>query len=160
MNPRLFSVRVTLEANAALFRKALAGVNPEVALVRPNGQTNHMAFLACHVLDARSYLTTYIGGDGSHEYGELLGRAPDIDGLEPPPPEGVLRAFDVVTQKLDSRLAELADEDLDAPSPEAFPFGGGTVFGGMTFLAWHEAYHVGQMGLVRRYLGLESLTGR
>lgn len=160
MQPRLFSVHMALEASGSLFTRALAGVDSQLALVRPNGRTSHMAFLACHVLDARSYLTNYVGGDGSHTYGELLGSAPDIDALEPPPPEGILEAFGAVTRKLEARLAELTDQDLDAASPQAFPFGGDTVLGGLTFLAWHEAYHVGQMGLVRRYLGLDSLTGR
>jgi hypothetical protein len=34
-----------------------------------------------------------------------------------------------------------------------------SVRGGLVFLAWHDSYHTGQMGYLRKWLGYEGLVG-
>jgi uncharacterized damage-inducible protein DinB len=158
MNPRIAPVAQILAGNAALFQLGVDGVNAELALDRPAGRANHIGFIASHVLGARAYLVSFLGGDGSHALSDDIEGS--IDELDPPPMAAAAEAFDQLTARLDERLRTLTDEELDRAVEESFPFADSTVIGILTFLAWHEAYHVGQLGLMRSYLGLGSLTGR
>ena len=57
---------------------------------------------------------------------------------------------------LDEAFADLADSDLEAPLEEPNPMFGETVGSALAFMAFHEAYHVGQLGLTRRRLGKDG----
>ena len=60
---------------------------------------------------------------------------------------------------LGPRLAQLTDAELDTPSPRKLPIADASVLGAIGFLACHEAYHIGQLALVRKALGLGGLAG-
>ena len=55
-------------------------------------------------------------------------------------------------------LSEVPDETWSSPAP---PRPGGdpdeTIGTLLTFLVFHEAYHVGQLGVIRRALGYEGV---
>jgi uncharacterized damage-inducible protein DinB len=57
---------------------------------------------------------------------------------------------------LDSALAQAAPEFLDGDSGLPFPAPGPSRLHALTFLAQHEAYHLGQMCLIRRIHGLPA----
>jgi uncharacterized damage-inducible protein DinB len=44
-------------------------------------------------------------------------------------------------------------EQLAKPLGRTLPDGSDTIAGALRFLAWHEAYHLGQLGLFRRLAG-------
>ena len=51
-------------------------------------------------------------------------------------------------------LGELSDEDLEAKSPLSFFKGGKETIGSaLAAFAFHEAYHIGQTGVLRRIAG-------
>jgi hypothetical protein len=55
MNATLAPLRRTLDLNTRLFLNALDGVDDKLATTRPNASTNHIAFVACHLVEARYY---------------------------------------------------------------------------------------------------------
>jgi uncharacterized damage-inducible protein DinB len=61
-------------------------------------------------------------------------------------------------QQLTPALAELTDEQLTAPLPEKFkrPPLSGSVGDALIFLLYHEGYHNGQIGMLRRLAGKEG----
>jgi hypothetical protein len=73
--------------------------------------------------------------------------------------EELKNSFGEIGNLLTERLDHITDEELDASSPKDFPVADKSVRGGLAFLAWHEAYHVGQMGFLRKWLGFQSLVG-
>ena len=85
-------LRAILELNTRLFLNSLDGVSDEVATRRPNRETNHIAFLACHVLDARYYLAGYLGREARNPFKDMFDAArTPVDGLRvnrPTPPSG------------------------------------------------------------------------
>ena len=68
-------------------------------------------------------------------------------------PAELLAAFHAADAVLASAWEGLTDEALDRPLGRAMPDGSDTVAGALAFLAWHEAYHMGQLGLLRRLAG-------
>ena len=161
MDTRMQPVKGILELNAALFRKALDGVDQAAAERRPNDHTNSLAFIACHALDARFYLMKLAGHERTNPWQSLFDAATDVSTMkEYPPLYEVLAEWDELHEATLTCLAEMTPAELDAESPARFPTEDRSILGGIAFLAFHEAYHVGQMGLVRKYLGFDPVVKR
>ena len=61
------------------------------------------------------------------------------------------------TDELLRRLETINGPTLVAPSPEWLRSQDGSLLGALAFAAMHEAYHVGQMGFLRKWLGLDPI---
>jgi hypothetical protein len=77
----------------------------------------------------------------------------DVDVPEDLDMGSVVQAFHDAHQAMTSRWEVLTDEDFAKPLGRTLPDGADTIGGGIRFLAWHEAYHMGQLGLLRRVAG-------
>jgi uncharacterized damage-inducible protein DinB len=161
MNPRIEILHATFDLNTRLFVNALAGVDDTVATTRPNSDTNHIAFIACHVLDARHYLAEYTGLTNDKPFKDVLEGVKGIEDIpEFPSLADILAAWGGISDKLSAHILELEDEALSKDSSPPFPIGNPTVLGGIAFLLDHESHHIGQLAYLRRYFGLPSLDWR
>jgi hypothetical protein len=59
---------------------------------------------------------------------------------------------------LADRLAALTPEEAAVPWEHPFPDGSQDVGGAASFFHFHEVYHLGQLGLLRRMLGKERFA--
>ncbi len=158
MNVRIEPLLVTLNLNGRLFANALAGVDDAVGTTRPNSNTNHMAFIACHLLDARHYLAEYTGLASDKPFKEILEGAKGIEDIsEFPALADILLEWQGISKKLSEHLAVLEEGALNKDSPQSFPIEDSTVLGGITFLLEHESHHIGQLAYLRRYFALPAL---
>jgi uncharacterized damage-inducible protein DinB len=160
VNPVVRPLVATLELNTRLLLNALDGIDEEGARKRPNERTNHVLFIACHLVDARHYLARSLGLPSESPFKAMLDGAKGIDDVKQfPPLEEVRRAWKDVGERLSSFIAELEDSELEKPAPFAFPIeGGGTTLGCLAFLVQHDSYHLGQVAFLRRYLGLDAMS--
>jgi uncharacterized damage-inducible protein DinB len=150
----------TIELNTRLLLNALEGIDEQAARKRPNERTNHVLFLACHLVDARHYLARSIGLASESPFKAILDDARGIDDVkEYPPLQEVREAWKEVGERLARHIAELEPVDLEKPAPQAFPIEGGeSLLGCLAFLVQHDSYHLGQVALLRRYLGFEAMS--
>jgi len=110
MHPSVSPLKRTLELNTRLFLNCLDGVTDAMALKRPSAETNHVAFVAVHVLDARYYLARAVGLTIESPFKELLEGAKGIDDIdEYPNLDSVRDAWSDVSSQLSSRLEGLSD---------------------------------------------------
>jgi uncharacterized damage-inducible protein DinB len=63
-----------------------------------------------------------------------------------------------VSQRLQAKLAALDDAQLAQPPSMNLP-GTKTVADQLALFAFHDSYHVGQMGYIRKALGYPALAG-
>lgn len=155
MDERLVPIRGIFRSNAGLFRAALA--DSAVAWLERSGEANHLAFLAVHLAGARYYILKFLGGEAHDPLERYHEKARSIDDIaEFPPPDEVLAAWDEVAPLLDGSLAKVTPAFLDGDSDLPFPTPGPTRLDALSFLAQHEAYHLGQMCLIRRIHGLAA----
>ena len=82
------------------------------------------------------------------------GTPPLQDAAEALPWDSLMKAWDTAAERVDAGLASLTPEKLDAPAP-ASPRNNPdeTVRSLLTLVCFHQAYHAGQMGLLRRMAG-------
>ncbi len=157
MNPRLVALLEILSINTRLFRNCLQGVSDEIARQAPNRETNSVAFLACHLVDARNYLAKLIGLETGSQLRASQNYLAVVEQKSEPPLDQILEAWQEVSGVLKERLTEVTDDQLNASSPEHFPIEDSTLFGALVFLLHHESYHIGQIAMARKYFGAGAM---
>ena len=78
---------------------------------------------------------------------------------EYPDLQELIHAWDEIGRRVAERLPEMSEDELNARSPRRFSVADRSVREGLAFLLWHETYHIGQMGYLRKWLGYDSLVG-
>jgi hypothetical protein len=147
-----------LRLNTRLYLNCVADVTDADARRRPNERTNSLIFIACHVLDARHYLARYLGLDEPNPVADVLQDATGIDDVvELPPVERIVDGWRALAPTVSACLDDLGPTELRAPSPQRFPIDDLSIGGGIGFLLQHESYHIGQLALLRKYLGYPAM---
>jgi uncharacterized damage-inducible protein DinB len=150
-------------SNAAL-ESNLAEIDDAMALRLPPEGGNSINWILGHVVASRRGLTEMLGVSPPIPSEEMsaYGRGQDGRRLESPLELEVLRAYLTSScSALQSALGDASAEQLAAPHGiDRMPLKALPSLGGMaTFLLFHEGYHAGQIGLLRRIFGLEGRIG-
>jgi hypothetical protein len=136
------------------------GVTHAESLLRPEAGGNCMNWIVGHILVSRNAILRLVGAGAALDDAKCApyrrGAAPlSADG------DGAL-AFETLLDRLRSSQETLL-ERLPELTPEALarevdgPTGGReTVAGALTLLHFHESYHAGQLGILRRLAGKEG----
>jgi uncharacterized damage-inducible protein DinB len=74
------------------------------------------------------------------------------------PLDEIERAMAQVSKQLHVTLSALRDDQLAQPSPIPAP-AANTLADLVALFAFHDSYHVGQMGFIRKALGFPPLAG-
>jgi hypothetical protein len=160
MNPRLVPIAALLRSSELLFERSLAGLTREQGLARLGEEANPPLWIAAHLASSRYGLAQLIGLARPRPWGERFTRGSDLGELAAlPEAEEIRSAWTSISEALAPRLAALGDAELDAPSPRKLPLDDPSLLGALAFLTYHEAYHIGQLALVRKALGLGGLVG-
>ena len=150
--------KVIIQLNTKLLLNATRDVTHQLSLKRIDARTNNIIFITAHLLDARYYLANYTGYEITSPFKKIFESLNQVNDSNKLPP---LKALLIDWQKSEGILLkhfENIDQDrLRLKSPAVFPVEDDTVFGGITFLISHESYHIGQVGLLRKALGLPNM---
>ena len=117
------------------------------------GNTAH--WILGHVASTRRYLLRKLGGSCAEDEWEQdfgAGAKPGENSGYPAPGE-LVQDILASGEKLGARMAAMSDEECRTEWGAAFPDGGTTLGDGAHFLYFHECYHLGQLGLLRRING-------
>lgn len=158
MDNRVEPITELLRLNTLLFRNCLVGMSEEASRSRPTPTTNHAAFIAAHVTDSRYFLLKVLGAEQESPMKAYIGSADRLDDVERwPSLDETQTAWTHAGRALRDRLAVMKAAELDAPCNPAFLGDGVSRLSGLSFLAQHEAYHIGQLSLLRTYVGLPAM---
>lgn len=159
MNPSLTPVLEILKLDTRLFEKALDGLDRQALVRRPMEHANPVIWIAAHLTGARFGMAALLGEKRPFPFADGFGKGATLpDEAALPQVEAVLAAWREISEPLTRGLAEVPDARLAAPSPRRFPIGDRTVLGAITFLTYHEGYHIGQLALIRKAMGLPGLV--
>ena len=162
MESLLVPLHAMLRLHTRLFLNCFDEVSDETARLRPNDSTSSMAFIALHMHDARHYLAKFIGMEESNPFEQITASAKSIQEIEIYPSLAEMRtAWLEVTAALDHGFHGLNSDSLSQPPATVdydFPFEDPSLAGGIGFLLHHEAYHIGQLALLRRIHRLPAMS--
>ena len=142
--------------NHSLLTRNADGLTDEQALMTLFEGGNHFNWLVAHLVTSRDDMLDVLGAERV--------RAKEVDDRfdygKPPPSRGEAMPLeehvtDYLTahERLMAALEALTPEELVRPREKH------TLEHELTFMLWHEAYHVGQATLYRRKAGLKSPIG-
>ncbi len=121
------------------------------------GEGSSVSFIMGHLLSSRYGLLKMLGAGDENPYAEQFGRnAESRDVSDYPDISEFNQAWSALSDSFHAALEGATDEQLLAPAPEGFPIEDQTMRGAITFLCWHESYHVGQIGVLRTEQGYSS----
>lgn len=157
MIPELTPVHQILSLNTRLLHHCLDGVDDALGTRRVTPDTNSLTFLAAHLTESRHWICLMAGRPLANPLeGRLKGKT--LDDLGPLPTLAeITAAWDAVSAHLLTMLGELTSEDLGREATRRLPGSDGTVGSVLPFLAQHDSYHIGQMAILRRQLGLGAM---
>jgi uncharacterized damage-inducible protein DinB len=148
-----------------LFNNVLEGIEDVKGSKRLSEQVNHLQWIAGHLTNSRYGIAHAIGIKAGFPYNEQY-----TDPSEPPPHNRALSAsvnYPSLTEIKKSwnelagifteKISGLHSEQLSGAIP--FPVPTGKTFQDLlAFIASHESYHIGQMSIIRKYLGLSAMS--
>jgi len=132
------------------------GITNEDSLVQPQAAGNCMNWVLGHIVRYRNDILLHAGAEpilGAERAAAYdTGSRPVTAADEVEPFEALLAAFRESQERLVARFNAMTKEALgrDAADPDA---PGKTVGQMLAGLMFHEAYHAGQLGLLRRLIG-------
>jgi len=142
------------EINHYALKVNLAGITHEDSLRSPDTGGNCINWVLGHVLSNRNRVLELVGAPPVWEAKDAerfrRGSAPLTDPIAAMPFETMVSDLDRSQEEIMSGLARLNAEDLAKEAPR------GTVAHELAGLQFHEAYHAGQIGLLRRIAGKEG----
>lgn len=143
------------------FFNALDGITEELALERNNGKTNHVVWMAGNFVSCRYWIANLLGMDEKDPNEAFFKDAMALDEkLEYPSLETLRKNFNDISPKVYKKLLEATDEQLS----KAFSFGMNVPFVEENVLNMigmcigREDYLLGQIGLMRKLLGLKGMS--
>ena len=158
MDERIVPLAEMLRLNTLLFRNCLVGMTEEQSRRRPSPTTNHAAFVAAHVADSRFNLLEVLGAGQPSPLERYIGSARGLDDVQQWPTLAETEAaWTHGGRALRDRLDAMTAADLDCPATPAFLREGTSRLSTLAFLVEHEAYHIGQLSLLRTYVGLPPM---
>ena len=158
MNAAIKPLASIFQINSKLLINSFKDINEELALKRPNKRTNSMMFILLHTLDARYFLLNELGVKVKNPFGKYVDWANTIDDInEYPKLKRVLTDWNKADMLLHEKLNRLTQKQLDKKTDMTFP-SGKKVVDMIAYMAEHCAYHIGQLALIRKFIGMKSVT--
>jgi uncharacterized damage-inducible protein DinB len=153
-------IALIFKLNNGLIARSLDGLSDEDVWRQPSGSGNPIAWLLGHLTETRGHLLAEIGTRFDPGWGGIFARGSALGAVSDYPTRTAIEAAWKATHaQMREAFATIADERLAAPpSRHAFP-GVNTVADELAGFAFHESYHVGQIGYIRKQLGHSSIAG-
>ncbi|HYV14220.1 MAG TPA: DinB family protein [Pyrinomonadaceae bacterium] len=147
-------------ANTDIINKAIADVRPEDWFRKPGDDSNHLMWLLGHVVVHRGLVLKTIGGQWESSWAPLFTRGSErVDDAEYPSVDEIQEAWNQISEQLKNALREAPEDVLATASPEGMPSFDKKLSGTVAFLAFHDAYHTGQVSFLRKWLGYGQTIG-
>lgn len=141
--------------NLGALKMNLDGVTHEESLSQPQPAGNCLNWVVGHILANRAGMLKLVGREPAWSEEETepykRGSEPITDTNQATHLDRMIDLLEVSQERLLAGLAETSSEDLQAPAPGGKE--GQTVETVLALLVFHEAYHVGETGILRRLLG-------
>jgi hypothetical protein len=152
-------LRYLFDVNRLAFLTNAAGLTHDESVRAPQPAGNCLNWVLGHILATRHAILKVMGREGwwPAETVDLYKRgSPPLSEAAPARPwEDLLADFEHSQGLIHDGLDAMTPEGLAAPGGKA-PTGDVDVAGRLAFLQFHEAYHIGQIGLLRRLVGKDG----
>lgn len=154
-----YPLELILNLNEKLFLNALKGVTEEHAKERLSDHNNSLIWVVTHIVWSRYNMAKFLGKPGSNPYLGMFENFKSIDEIKSfPTLEQVKSEWKKSSDLLKEGFASATDEYLEKESSFKNPITDSSILGAIAFLAEHESYEIGQMGLLKKLHTKEAMS--
>lgn len=159
MDPVVTPFAQLMGINDHLIGRALLGLRPDDMRRRPGAGSNPLLWVVGHIVSTRNLMARSLGGGLDLPWASKFAQKSTFDEAADYPDAAELeKVLRQLSAQLQVRLSQLSDADLSAPGPRDFPIPDKSLRGAIAFLVYHEAYHVGQVGYLKKWLGYPGIV--
>lgn len=157
MVPELQGFVFQFRASHGVFHRSLEGLTDAQAREVEAGR-NPITWIAAHTVKVRGDFLRAFGGEADVPWGPQFNRGSELAAVTYWPTLAELRAkWDEIHPAFLARLEAMTSEQL--ASETKIPGLDKTLLGAVALAAFHDAYHVGQLGAARRIFSLSRVVG-
>lgn len=146
----------------AVVRMNTEGITHEESLVQPQPEGNCLNFVVGHLMSVYDQALGLVGQEpvlGVEALQRYMRGSPPLrDPAEAMDFGALMAAWDTASERFDAGLAALTPEVMERPMPGPDSKGEltETVRSLLSIILFHQTYHAGQTGLLRRIIGREG----
>jgi len=153
MTPILKPIAASFRTTNFIMSLCLGDLKDQDARARTRrGEGPSIAWQVGHMLDHRCKVMGLLGVAKENPYTAKYTAAGATDGSDYPDVTDYQRQWKQVYAELEAAMEAATEESLSRIA-EKGPHGEKTALESIMFLSWHEAYHVGAVGTIRKTLG-------
>jgi hypothetical protein len=157
-HPVVHAALPQIEETTKLFIRSLNGVREDQVLMRPGPSSNPMLWVAGHLVQSRTQLLRAFGPPRQLPWENLFATGSLVgDALIYPSIGEVEAVWRSASQELMRRLESAPPNRFDEPAPDWLVTRDHTLGGAINYAVYHEAYHIGQLGFIRKWLGHDAV---
>ena len=161
MHPSISPLASIFRLNTELVVNCIEDLDDERAQQRGDPPVNSIAFLVAHLTETRHLMARYMGQPLPSPFSEAFGKARTLDEAGPLPSLDEVRGYwERISAHVAVHIERLDTAQLAAQASQRLPGSDGTLLGALAFLAQHESYHLGQIGILRRQRGCSPMSYR
>jgi hypothetical protein len=116
-----------------------------------------VAWTIGHLCHYKIKILELLGQPRENPFTAQFEHTPASDGSDYPSLSDLAASFSALHERVCAALASSGDR-LEAPMPGAGPPGERGILDTVLFLTWHEAYHIGAIGAIRRDQGRTAIA--
>ena len=138
---------------------AVKDLNGRDAVTRSrNGAGPSIAWTVGHLCHFKTQMLGLLGHPMDNPFADRFEKTPATDGQEYPPLTELMASWASLHTELSAALDAASADQLESPMPGAGPHEEKRILDTVLFLAWHEAYHIGAIGAIRKELGRKAIS--
>lgn len=111
-----------------------------------------LAWVVGHLVNSRYSMMKTLGAEKTNPLADTFGKDA-TDGAGYPTMAELVKIWNATAEELDGVIASVTDEKLLGEADWTPPHGEKTILDTLSFLVWHESYHIGQLGTLRTQMG-------
>jgi len=148
------TITLQFDLHTRLFNNVLQNIEEEESYKSFNN-SNNVKWLAGHLVASRFMFSNFSGltDDGNFK---MFGKGFDSS-LNYPTLENIKSKWNEIAEPISKGLKNLSPEELKSKGLFQTPIGDDNLKNFIDFVLHHEAYHIGQIGFLRKQLGKESM---
>ncbi|PWN67189.1 DinB family protein [Chryseobacterium oncorhynchi] len=159
MIPSINGLANILKLNEKLFINALENITHEHTNDRLSEHNNPVNWLTNHILWGRYEILNLLGkSNETNPYTDLFKNfKPYDEEIEFNQIEYIKEEWSKMVLLISEALETATEEQLAEEPKSVTPMGIPTKFGNLSFLVWHENYHLGQLAFLKKYYTEEAM---
>ena len=123
-----------------------------------NGEGTSIAWTIGHLSNWRVKMLALLGQPRENPFAAQFDGTAATDGSDYPSLAEMMESWNALCVDFASALEKTSGATMDGPMPGSGPHDEKKIMDTIGFFAWHEAYHIGGVGHIRKELGRKAIS--